>query len=97
MTVPLAWKTGLSLASASAEVSRRGPSSVSKTASSSRTRPPSSTQVRSTISGTISSLNLPASIAATARWFERSAKASWSSRLTLNSRATFSPVRPMPR
>ena len=97
VTLPRAAKTGRSFASASSEVSARGPSSVSKIVSEVRTLPPSSTQVSFTGSGTISSLNLPAAIAAAARRLERSAKASWSSRLISHCFATFSAVSPMPR
>ena len=48
----------------------RGPSSVSKTTSLRRTRPFSSISSTRTVNGTISSLNLPALIAATAFWCE---------------------------
>ena len=64
VTVPLTWKAGRSLANASIEVSRRGPSSVSKTISRMFAAP----STRRTVRGTISSLKRPASIAAMARW-----------------------------
>ena len=71
-------------ASRSMEVFRRGCSSVSKTIS-------VPVAVR-TLSGTISAVNRPASIAATARWCERSAHASISSRETRASCAVFQPT-----
>ncbi len=46
--------------------------------------------------GLISSRNSPAAIAAIAFWCEASANASWSSRDTFHSSATFSAVMPMP-
>ena len=54
---------------------------------------PSSTSVA--VTGTISSVNRPPSIAAIARWWLRSAKASCSSREMLASRAWFSATRPV--
>ena len=78
---------GLSFASASMLVSRRGPSSASTTVS----RPRASR----TVTGTSSSAKRPASMAATARrWLSR-AKASWSERLTRSLIATRSACVPM--
>src|SRR6476661_3870420 len=71
VVAPSLLNTGFSAASRSAEVSRRGPSSVSTTVS--PLRP-------GTVTSTISSARCPASWAATARWWLRSAQASWSSR-----------------
>jgi hypothetical protein len=86
VTVPRTWNAGFSFASASSDVSRRGPSSVSKVM-----------VWFGTTSGTISSLNRPASIAAIAlRWLS-SANASCSSRETDASRAWFSPTSPVVR
>ena len=84
VTLPLAWKAGLSLASASSEVSRRGPSSVST--SRLRRRPArrptaGAASTTSASTGTISSAKRPASMAAIAlRWLS-SAKASCASRV----------------
>ena len=66
------------------EVFRRGCSSVPRTIS-------VPVAVR-TLSGTISAVNRPASIAATARWCERSAHASISSRETRGNCAVFQPT-----
>ena len=52
---------------------------------------------RLTVTGTISSANRPASIAAIARWWLRSANASCSSREMRDSRAWFSATRPVLR
>ena len=65
-------------------VSRRGCSSTAKV-----TVVPSP---RATSTGTISSAKLPASMAATARWCERKAQASISSRLTAAWTAAFHPT-----
>ena len=72
-------KTGGRDASRSAEVSRRGPSSVSTTVSPRRP---------GIVTGTISSANRPASIASMARWWLRSAHASCCSRVMPTSAAT---------
>ena len=95
VTVPPCLNTGLSLARASAEVSRRGPSSRSKVPSREAGRPSSPAQSTRTGRGTISGSKRPESTASAARWWERRAKASWSSRLTFQRSATRSPVRPM--
>ena len=71
VVVPSGSNTGLSEASFSSEVSRRGLSSAS-----------------SSPTATISSAKRPASIAATARWCERNAQASCSSREMPSSRET---------
>ncbi len=84
VTDPSAANAGRSLASALASVSRRGPSSVSKA-------------WPFTGTGTISSLKRPPSMAATARWCERRAKASAFSRSMPYFRATSSAVMPIPR
>mmetsp|Transcript_13444 Transcript_13444/g.34294 ORF Transcript_13444/g.34294 Transcript_13444/m.34294 type:complete len:202 (+) Transcript_13444:281-886(+) len=47
------------------------------------------------VMGSISSLNMPASSAATARWYDATAKLSWSSREKEYFSAHFSPARPM--
>src|SRR5690606_31505573 len=83
---PLGSNTGRSLASFSRLVSRRGASSVSTVSVPPRT---------GTSTGTISSAMRPPSMAASARWWLRSAHWSCSSRLTLNSRAICSPWLPM--
>ena len=81
VTVPRAWNTGLSFASASSDVSRRGPSSVSKTilrvcGLSFPFRLTSTTSRETT-----SSLNLHPAIAASARWWLRSENSSACSRV----------------
>ena len=76
--------SGLSEASFSRVVPRRGCSSVSKV-----TVVPSAWRAWT---GTISSLNAPASMAATARWWERNAQASISSRVRPTSLAVFQPT-----
>jgi hypothetical protein len=93
--VPPCLNTGLSLARASAEVSRRGPSSLVKVVSRCTGRPSSSSDSTRTSNGTISGSNRPESTASAASRWERRAKASWSSRLMLQRSATRSPVRPM--
>ena len=96
VTVPVGSKAGRRPAMRDSSVSRRIPSSASKRTIS-RWGRPSSTTVRSTSTGTISSRNQPASWAVAARWWLRSPQASWASRSTPSRRATSSPVRPMPR
>ena len=96
MTVPLTWNAGLSFASASSEVSRRGPSSVSNVSSFTAGLPPFCCTIL-TVSGTISFLKWPFSIAAIARWWLRSANASCSAREMLDSRAWFSATSPVLR
>ena len=87
VTVPSFLNTGRSLESPSNEASFLGNSSVSNTIGSPR---------RCGIStGTISSLKRPASIAATARCCDCTAKLSWSSRVIPYCSATFSAVIPM--
>jgi hypothetical protein len=76
---PSETNTGRSEASFSIEVSRRGPSSVETTVSPFRPR---------TVTGAISSAKRPLSIAARARWWERNAQASCSSREIPTSAAT---------
>src|SRR5207249_10794500 len=71
VTVPPCLKTGLSLASCSSEVSRRGPSSASTRVSDLRVL---------TVTGTISSRKRFWSCAATAFWWLLKAKRSWRSR-----------------
>ena len=76
VTEPLAWNAGLSFASASSDVSRRGPSSTSKGRNPDvRGLTPDVRRDYASRRGT-----RPPSIAATARWWLRSAKASCSSR-----------------
>ena len=98
VTLPVAWNAGFSLASASGDVSRRGPSSVSMRLGAAGARPTAgaaSTIAAST--ATISSAKRPASIAATAlRWLSR-AKASCASRLIFDARAWFSATSPFER
>jgi hypothetical protein len=64
-----------------------GPSSIETVVTAPR-RPGTSTE-------TISSAKLPSAVAAWARWYERTAKASWSSRLNAYSRAQRSAQLPM--
>ena len=78
---------GRSAARRSSVVSARGCSSRSTTRSPLRSL---------TVTGTISSANVPSSCAATARWCERSASSSWSARDMPYSRRTFSAVSIMP-
>jgi hypothetical protein len=110
VTEPLAWNAGFSFASASSDVSRRGPSSTARTGSDPEPPAigpgwgltpdlPSSTEDDRKMSGWLVPADRPAgmaetalsrdvralpkrpaSIAATARWWLRSAKASCSSR-----------------
>ena len=80
-------KAGPSFASASAVVSRRGPSSTATTVS----RPLASR----TVTGASSASNRPSSMAATACWWDASANASWSSRETWSLMATRSAWVPM--
>jgi hypothetical protein len=88
VTVPLSFlKAGFSFASASSEVSSRTVSSVSKTTG--------APFFCGTSTGTISSLKLPALIAAAALRCEFNAYSSCSSRLTSNFSETISPVQPM--
>src|SRR5690606_26348049 len=94
VTVPPCLKAGLSCARASMEVSRRIPSSWVKVTVSLTARRPSK-RTRSTVTGTISSWNLPASVAAAARRWLAGARASCRSRVTLSRAATSSAVRPM--
>ena len=89
VTEPFALNAGRNLPSPST-VDARGPSSTAKVMSCHE--PPLNTRV---FMGTISSRNRPASIAASARDWERTANASCSSRLTSNCSATFSAVIPM--
>ena len=95
VTVPFTWNAGRSLDSPATVVSGRTPSSVSKTNSFSTTLLSGPTKRSTTVSGTISSLNLPSLIAAVA--FAWLSKPNWSccSRVTLNLWATFSAVRPI--
>ena len=78
VTDPFSAKAGFSLASASSDVSGRGPSSSAIACT-----------------GTISSARRPDFCAAIARWWLRSAKASWSSRDTSYFWATRSAVSPI--
>ena len=100
MTLPPNWplrNTVRSFARPSSEVSGRGPSSTSATRLIRRMVLPSRSGWCDMISyGLISSRNSPASIALSAFWCEASANASWSSRETFHSSATFSAVMPMP-
>ena len=85
--VPSLSKAGRSLASDSAVVSGRTPSSVSTT---------SGSPLRwGTSTGTISSANLPSLMAAAARSWERALKASWRSRETPSAPLYRSVPRPM--
>ena len=86
VTVPPVLNAGLSAASASAEVSGRGCSSRSTTVDA-PLRP-------ATVTGTSWPSNRPASMAATARRWLSSAKASWRSRDTVHCSATHSAVSP---
>jgi len=87
VTVPSAWKTGFRRPSDSRVESARGPSSELTVIAS---------PFRCGIAtGTSSASNFPARWAATARWWERSANSSWSSRLTSYLAATFSAVSPI--
>ena len=95
--VPPAWKAGFSLASDSSFVSRRTPSSRVNVTSRVVFFPFSFNSSNLTLSGTISSSKRPSSCAAAARLWERSAKASCSSRVTPYLRATFSVASPMLR
>ena len=97
VTVPLAWKAGRSLASASADVSRRGPSSTANAIWRviGLAPLPFEPSTSAAVTGTISSVKRPASIAAIARWWLRSANASCSSREIADSRAWFSATRPV--
>ena len=98
VTVPPARNTGRSLASAAVEVSRRGPSSTAKAVSvTPGAPPPLAPSTMRTGTGTVSSANRPASIAAIARSWLRSAKASCSSREIFDAAAWFSATRPVPR
>ena len=90
--VTVAWssdlpRTGRSFARPSMVVSGRGCSSVSTTVSPLRDR---------TVTGTISSANTPDFCAATARWWERTASSSCSSRPMPYSRRRFSAVSSIP-
>ena len=97
VTAPRAWNAGLSLASASSEVSRRGPSSVSKAILRvcGLSFPFRLTSITSR--GIISSLNLQPAIASSARWWLRSENWSACSRVIWYLRARFSAVSPMLR
>ena len=95
--VPFAWNAGRNFASPSSEVSRRTPSSLANVTSREVFFPFSFNSSNVTLSGTTSSSKCPASCAAAARWCERSAKASCSSRETSYLRATFSVASPMLR
>ena len=75
VTVPPSRNAGCSAASFSSVVSARGPSSASTVTVSPRLPLGAST-------GTSCSANRPSAWAATARWWLRSAKASWSARET---------------
>src|SRR2546425_1844328 len=86
VTVPSCWKDGLSAASASSEVSLRGPSSFSTTVG------PFFPGISM---GTISALKRHAAIAATAFWWLASANASWSARDTPAFLAVYSARLPM--
>ena len=85
VTVPSLRNTAFSPASASGEVAF-GCSSVSKA---------TVCRFTCTSTGTIWLLNRPSSIAAAARFWLSSAKASWSARVIWCSSATFSAVTPM--
>ncbi len=89
VTVPVPSKTkhGLSRARPSAVTPSRGFSSVSTTVTA-PLRP-------GTLTATISSAKTPSATAFTARCWLRAANSSCSSRVTLNSRATFSAVTPL--
>ena len=99
VTVPPARKAGRSPASAAADVSRRGPSSTSRVVSVTcgAPLPPPAPSTLRTGTGTVSSAKRPASIAATARSWLRSAKASCSAREICDAAAWFSATRPVPR
>ena len=86
VTVPSFWKTALSLATWSRVVPWRIYSSWSTTMSPLR---------EATVTGVISSLNLPAFWAASALFCEATANLSWVSRVICHWRATFSAVLPM--
>ena len=95
--LPFAANTGFSFASASGEVSRRGPSSCTISRAFTRTSRVARSGMRSlTASGVTSSLNSPVSVARIARRWLSAAKRSCSSRLTFHCVATFSAVTPMP-
>ena len=83
VTIPSGRTTGRSPARTSRVVSARGPSSVSTE---------DDVLPRFTCTATISSAKRPAPMAASARWWERSAKASASSRVILSSAASSSAV-----
>src|SRR5712692_5744115 len=87
VTEPLSAKAARSFASASSDVSARGPSS-----SASRSASPF---FCGTSTGTISSASRPDFCAASARWWLRNANASWSSRETSYFWATRSAVSPI--
>ena len=97
VTLPRAWNAGRSFASASSDVSRRGPSSIATVISVAFGGPPFGVCTTRVVTGTISSAKRPASSAARARWWLRSAKASCSSREMPDSRAWFSATRPVLR
>ncbi len=96
VTVPLTWNAGFSAASASIEVSARGPSSILKMISVRLGLEPFGV-VKLTGTGTISSSNLPASMAA--RAFLWLSTENWSdiSRVMLNRDASRSAVSPIER
>ena len=102
VVVPRAWNAGLSFANASSDVSARGPSSISNIvvvvfAFAAWPFAPFATTVVFTSTGTISSLNFPAAIAASAFLWLASENSSACSRVMPYLRATFSAVRPMLR
>ena len=78
-------------------VPRRTPSSTSNLTWVSRRFPSPSRSTRVNSMGATPACRRPLSMAAAARSWERTAKASWASRLTLNSLATASAVSPMPQ
>ena len=97
VTEPPSAKTGRSLAKASGFVPRRTPSSVSMMCWRSWRFSLSSRYTSLTVMGAMPDAKAPLSMAAAARAWLSTAKASWSSREMLNSLATASAVNPMPQ
>ena len=85
VTVPVSEKAGFNPASFSSEVSRRTPSSASSRPCTSAA--PGTSGCTRASSGTISLAKRPSSVARAARWCERRANSSISSRLTFQRRA----------
>src|SRR6185437_16404012 len=97
VTMPFAWNAGFSFASASSDVSARGPSSVTNIDSIRDAVPFAFTALLATGTGTSSSTNLPAAIASSALRCEASANSSDCSRVTPCFFATRSAVSPIER